>query len=158
MHRPEFLMEVQDVAVEVAFPVQGQHLADHVQRHPLGRGLLPTPIEQSIVAPLLIPPFPAAHLAIRDPEDLGGLVPLQASIDGSQDHSLHLHRPLHGGGRVRGLLHEGSSFQKPLSYPVPAASPKRTFHVLREADTSHASVVRHKYLDILWEDLYDAFS
>jgi hypothetical protein len=69
------------------------------------------PIEQAIVAPLLMAPSPAQHLAIRDPEDLGGLVPLHPSINGAQDHFLHLHRPLHGRGRVHGWFAHRVSFQ-----------------------------------------------
>jgi hypothetical protein len=76
-------MEVQDIAVEVALPVQRQHLLDDGQRDALGRRLLAAPVKQAIIADALVPPFPPPHLPVRDPEDLSGLIPLQASINGS---------------------------------------------------------------------------
>jgi hypothetical protein len=105
MDRAQLLMAVQHIAVRVPLPIQGQPLSHRLQRYPLGRGPLSAAVKQPVVAPLLIAPLPAPHLAIRDLQNLRGLRPLQSSINGSQHHFLNLHRPLHRGSGVQALLH-----------------------------------------------------
>jgi len=108
MHPVQLLVEVRDVAVEVAVPVQRQHLPHDGQRHPLGRRPLAASVEEAVIPPAFVADLPPAHLAVRESKDLSRLVPLQPSIDGAQDHLLDLHRPLHGGRGVLAWLHPGA--------------------------------------------------
>ena len=101
-----------------------------------GRPLMP-PIEESVIAPSLIAHFPSPHLPVRDPDDLGRLIPFQSPINRSQDHFLYLHGPLHCGGRIIVWFHPGVLLSEDTS--IPFSLPKRTFHLLREADTSYAT-------------------
>src|SRR3989304_3304211 len=63
----QLLMEVQNIAVRVARPGQGQDLLDHRQGHPPGRGSPGPAVKQTVIAPLLVARLPAPHLPIRDP-------------------------------------------------------------------------------------------
>ena len=111
MHRLQLLMEVQDVTVRILLTIERQHPPHRLPRHPFRGGAPPAPIKEAIIAASFIAPFPAPHLPIRDPEDLGRLIPFQSSVHGSQEHFLPLHRPLF----------------------------KRSCHLLREADGSYAT-------------------
>ena len=108
-----FSWKCRNVEIRVLLPVEEQHLAHHVHGHPFGRGALAAPIKEPVIALALIPLFPPAPLAIGDPQDLRRLVPLQPPVNGSQDHLLHLHRPLHRSAGVHGVLHEGPPFEVP---------------------------------------------
>jgi hypothetical protein len=81
-------------------PGISEHLLDHSQRHPLRAGLSQSPIQQSVIAILLVPPVPPPHLSVGDPDDLRCLPPGNLLRQSSQDHFLNLHRPLQGGHRV----------------------------------------------------------
>src|SRR5438876_2601377 len=88
---------------------------------PVGRGPALPPVEQTVIAKLLVTLSPAPHLPITNADDLGCLPPPDPFRHGSQNHFLYFHRPLHRGLRVR----EHAPHVLLLSPPE-----KRTDHVL----------------------------
>lgn len=63
MLRLVLFREGQDIQVKVALPIQGQDLPYHLQGHPLGRGLVSAPVQQPLIAPLLIALLPQVLLS-----------------------------------------------------------------------------------------------
>jgi hypothetical protein len=66
----------------------------------LGLGRPSRPMEQPVIAELLVPLLPAVHLPRKDPENVRRLKPVNLPADRSQNHFLNLHRPLHRGTRI----------------------------------------------------------
>src|SRR5271165_115392 len=118
------------VQVEILLPVQLQYLLHFRQRHPFGRRLAPPPVIQTANPKFLIALPPAPHLPVADADDFCRLPPGDLPGDGSQNHFLYFHGPLHGGLAVRDhVLH--------ALLPLPPA--KRTLHVLIQPDISCAN-------------------
>src|SRR5208337_943141 len=122
------------VQVEILLPVQLQYLLHFRQRHPFGRRLAPPPVIQTANPKFLIALPPAPHLPVADADDFCRLPPGDLPGDGSQNHFLYFHGPLHGGLAVRDhVLH--------ALLPLPPA--KRTLHVLIQPDISCANDMTH---------------
>src|SRR5271167_152424 len=115
------------VQIEIPIPIQSQHLLHRRQRNSLGGGLASPPVEQPVIAKLLIALMPASHLPVADADNLGRLPPGDLLRHRSQNHFLYFHRPLHRGLRVR--IHASHGLL--LSPPA-----KRTLHVLSQPDIS----------------------
>jgi hypothetical protein len=112
-------------------PIEPQRLLYRLQRHPLGTGPLVSPVKQTLIAVLLVAPFPTLHAPRRNPQNLGRLQPQNLPTHRSQNHFLYFHCPLRSGQRIK--CH-GSSKEEPLS----TATLYRTFHLLSPPDTSFA--------------------
>src|SRR3989475_2779134 len=126
----QLLLEMPHVQIEIPIAVEPQHLLHPRHRHPFGRGLALPPVEQTVIAKLLVTLSPAPHLPITDADDLGRLPPRDPFRHGSQNHFLYFHRPLHRGLRV------GNHAPHSLLLSPPA---KRTDHLLSQPDISCAS-------------------
>ena len=92
----QLVAAMRDVEAGVLLAVAPQDLGDAAQRHAARTGSAATPVEEAIVAVLLVTVFAAAHRAAGHTENLGGLPPLQLSCDCFENHGLNFHGPLHG--------------------------------------------------------------
>src|SRR5438128_12540590 len=126
----QLLVEMPHVQIEIPIAIEPQHLLHQRHRHPFRRGLALPPVEQTVIAKLLVTLSPAPHLPITDADDLGRLPPRDPFRHGSQNHFLYFHRPFHRGLRVR----EHASH---VLLPSPPA--KRTDHLLIRPDISCAN-------------------
>src|SRR5207237_741530 len=97
----QLLLEMPHVQIEIPIAVEPQHLLHPRHRHPFGRGLALPPVEQTVIAKLLVTLSPAPHLPITDADDLGRLPPRDPFRHGSQNHFLYFHRLLHRALPVR---------------------------------------------------------
>src|ERR1700681_3215752 len=130
MFAVQLLVKMPHVQIEIPVAVQSKHLLHHRHRHPFRRGLALSPVEQSVVAELLIPLSPAPHRPIAQTENLGRLPPRDLLRNGSQNHFLYFHRPLHCGLPVTDHAWHGL---------LPSPPAKRTDHLLSQPDTSCAN-------------------
>jgi hypothetical protein len=69
----QLLVKLPHVQIEILLPIQAEHLLNHRERHPLGTGLPQSPIQQPVIAIILVAPVPPPHLSVDDPDDLGCL-------------------------------------------------------------------------------------
>ena len=90
----------------------------------------PPPIQKPVVAIGLITPSQPPHLKIAQPRDIGRLQARDPFRHRPQYHFLYLHRPLHGGPRIR--LHT-------YVHGDILVAPMRTFHLLGPPDISCAN-------------------
>src|SRR2546426_8369304 len=97
---------------------------------PVSAKLALPPVEQTVIAKLLVTLSPAPHLPITDADDLGRLPPRNLLRHGPQNHFLDFHRPLHRGLRVGNHAPHGLLLS-------PHA--KRTDHLLSQPDISCAN-------------------
>src|SRR5262249_7250386 len=88
------------------------------------------PIEQAVIAELLVAFTDAPQMTVTEAHNLCCLPPGDLPRPGPQHHFLYFHRPLHGGLRVR----EHAQHVLLLSPPR-----KRTYHVLIRPDISCAN-------------------
>src|SRR6266853_5502521 len=126
----QLLVKMAHVQIEIPIAVESEHLLHHSYRHPFRRGFALPPVEQTVVAKLLIALAPAPHRTIANADDLGGLPPRDPFRHGSQNHFLYFHRPLHCGLRVR---------EHASHVLVPSPPEKRTDHLLSQPDISCAN-------------------
>src|SRR5258708_3875480 len=119
---------------------RGRRLLHPRRRHPFRRGFALPPVDQTVVAKLLIALAialaPAPHLSIANADDLGGLPPRDPFRHGAQNHFLYFHRPLHCGLRVR---------EHASHVLLPSPPEKRTDHVLSQPDISCANDIYSFY-------------
>src|SRR6266568_2340824 len=130
---PQLLVKVPHVEVVVALLIEPQHFFHGLQRHALGARSAPAPVEQPVVAVLLVAAPPAPHAPVADAENLRRLPPRDPLRQRPQNHLLNLHRPLHGG---RWICMHSASPQQNASSPH---RPQRTDHVRIGADISCAN-------------------
>ena len=83
MRVPGAAEEVPDVEARVAVPVEAQHALDLGDGRPAGRGGLPAPIEQAVIAVALVAPAQSANAAGTPAEDVRGLGPGELPTEGS---------------------------------------------------------------------------
>src|SRR5262249_351407 len=87
-----------------------------------GRGRAPAPIEQPVIAVVLVAPAQATNAAGTPAEDVGRLEPGELPTESSQDDLLNLHGALHGASEIGHGHLLGDQFS-------PHARWKRSFHV-----------------------------
>ena len=127
---PQLLVKMPHVQIGIALAVQSQNLLHLRQWNPLGRRPAAPPVEQPVIAELLVALPPAPHVPIADADDLGCLPPRDLLRHGPQNYFLHFHRPLHRGLRVR---------EHAPHVLLPSPPEKRTSHVLSQPDISCAN-------------------
>src|SRR3989449_877612 len=116
------LMEMADVEALVALAIEGEPALHFRHRRPLGRGRLPTAVEEALIPLVLQLPAQAPDAARTAPEDVGGLQPGELAREGANDDLLDLHGALHNATWIgHGHLLGGYSFH--------AARLERSFHV-----------------------------
>src|SRR5208283_5009286 len=71
--RPQLLVKMLHVQIEIAIPIQSQDLLHRRQGNALGGRLSSPPVEQPVVARLFQPLPPAPHRPIADANNLGRL-------------------------------------------------------------------------------------
>src|SRR6476620_1437821 len=125
-------MKVLHVEVEVLLPVQLQHLLHRLHRHSLRARAAFAVVPQTAIAVFVQPFAPTSHGTVCHAHNLGSFPPLQLPGRRLQNHFLCLHHPLHFGGWDLLFADFHSSQLSP-------AISKRTFHLLIEADISHAT-------------------
>src|SRR6476469_4242812 len=125
-------MKVLHVEVEVLLPVQLQHLLHRLHRHSLRARAAFAVVPQTAIAVFVQPFSPTSHGTVCHAHNLGSFPPLQLPGRRLQNHFLCLHHPLHFGGWDLLFADFHSSQLSP-------AISKRTFHLLIEADISHAT-------------------
>ena len=69
----ELLVKVPHVQIEVLLPVDPSNLLHLRHRHSMGRRLASSPLDQSILAELIVALPPTPHMPITDADDLGSL-------------------------------------------------------------------------------------
>src|SRR5256712_7368350 len=116
------LMEMADVEALVALAIEGEPALHFRHRRPLGRGRLPTAVEEALIPLVLQLPAQAPDAARTAPADVGGLQPGELAREGANDDLLDLHGALHNATWIgHGHLLGGYSFH--------AARLERSFHV-----------------------------
>ena len=113
------LVKVADIEALIPLAIQREQALDVGDGGALGRGNLPAPVQEPLVAELPQPPANAPDRARTVAQDVGGLDPRELPINGPENHFLHLHGSLHPRARVgHGLLPGGHSCHAtPLEWP-----------------------------------------
>src|SRR5207249_3250107 len=121
---PKLFVKMPHTEIKILLPVQGQHALHYRKRYPPRRRLPGAPVVETVVTIGPVPVIQPPQLPRTQPQYLGGLKPMNLLADGPQNHFLYFHRPLHGDP---GVNHPGNLPECGLH---PAASQKRTFHML----------------------------
>src|SRR5207249_9576470 len=121
---PKLFVKMPHTEIKILLPVQGQHALHYRKRYPPRRRLPGAPVVETVVTIGPVPVIQPPQLPRTQPQYLGGLKPMNLLADGPQNHFLYFHRPLHGDP---GVNHPGNLPECDLH---PAASQKRTFHML----------------------------
>src|SRR5262245_28769977 len=134
--------EVPDVEAVIVRAVQMQHPLDLGQGGPLGRGRLPAPIQQTVIAVALVAQAQPANTPGTAAEDVGGLEPGELPTQRSQDDLLDLHGALHGADGIGHGHLLGDQFS-------PDARLERSFHVsLGSGQITYSRQTRRRRLDV----------
>src|SRR5437762_12125148 len=121
---PKLFVKMPHTEIKILLPIQGQHALHYCKRYPPRRRLPGAPVVETVVAIGPVPVIQPPQLPRTQPQYLGRRKPMNLLADGPQNHFLYFHRPLHGDP---GVNHSGNLPECGLH---PAASQKRTFHML----------------------------
>src|SRR5438477_902279 len=121
---PKLFVKMPHTEIKILLPIQGQHALHYCKRYPPRRRLPGAPVVETVVAIGPVPVIQPPQLPRTQPQYLGRRKPMNLLADGPQNHFLYFHRPLQGDP---GVNHSGNLPECGLH---PAASQKRTFHML----------------------------
>src|SRR5438477_2012326 len=121
---PKLFVKMPHTEIKILLPIQGQHALHYCKRYPPRRRLPGAPVVETVVAIGPVPVIQPPQLPRTQPQYLGRRKPMNLLADGPQNRFLYFHRPLQGDP---GVNHSGNLPECGLH---PAASQKRTFHML----------------------------
>src|SRR5262245_16768370 len=116
---PGQLVEVADIEPLVPLAIEREQALHVGDRGALGRGNLPAPVQETLIAEMLQPPANAPNRPRAVAQNVGGLGPRKLPRNRPEHHFLHLHGLLHRRARVGHALLPGghSCHATPLEWP-----------------------------------------